>query len=128
MVGVGFVRERRLVVWTEAGAVVGGGLVVTVAVVGGLDVLLAQVGHEKAHHCKRGADYYTTFYPSGGITGQPSQEEESLGYQVDGEGVADEVKSLRLVQQAGLLGLLHQAVVSGQHQLLVVQQNIFYTF
>ena len=53
MVGVGFVRERRLVVRTKAGAVVGGWLVVTVTVMGGLDELLAQVGHNKAHHCKR---------------------------------------------------------------------------
>ena len=62
------------------------------------------------------------------ITGQPAQEEQSLRYQVDGEGVADKVKSLRLVQQSGLFGLLHQAVVRGQHQLLVVQQNSFNTF
>ena len=62
------------------------------------------------------------------ITGQPAQEEESLRYEVDGEGVADKVKSLRLVQQSGLFGLLHQAVVRGQHQLLVVQQKIFNIF
>ena len=57
MVGIGFVRERRLIVRAEAGTVVGGWLVVTVTVVGGLDVLLAQVGHDKSNHCKR-EDYY----------------------------------------------------------------------
>ena len=39
---------------TEAGAVVRGGLIVTVAVMGGLDILLTQVGDEEADHCKRG--------------------------------------------------------------------------
>ena len=58
MVGLGFVRERRLIVSTEAGAVVRAGLIVTVAVMRGLNVLLTQVGHEEAHHCKRGDHYY----------------------------------------------------------------------
>ena len=62
------------------------------------------------------------------ITGQPAQEEESLGYEVDGEGVADKVKPLRLVQQSGLFGLLHQAVDCGLHQVLIVQQNVFNRF
>ena len=63
MVGLGLVRERRLVVSTEAGAVVRAGLIVTVAVMGGLDILLTQVGHEESDHCKRGDHHYEKCYP-----------------------------------------------------------------
>ena len=58
MVGGGLVGQRRLVVRAEAGTVVGGRPVVTVTVLGGLDILLAQVGHDEAHHCKREDCHY----------------------------------------------------------------------
>ena len=58
MVGGGLVGQRRLVVRAEAGTVVGGWPVVTVTVLGGLDILLAQVGHDEAHHCKREDCHY----------------------------------------------------------------------